>query len=85
MKRALRPLLILACYALGVVLVLVPWSPRYWDNNSLLQKRPELAAIALNPYVRGAISGLGVLDILIAIAALRRRPSADEDPVPARN
>lgn len=85
MKRVLRPLLILACYALGVVLVLVPWSPRYWDNNALLRSRPELARVALNPYVRGAVSGLGVLDILIAIAALRRRPSEEEDAVPARN
>jgi pilus assembly protein TadC len=85
MKRALRPLLILACYALGVVMVLVPWSPRYWDGNSILQKHPELAAVALNPYFRGAVSGLGVLDILIAIAALRRRTSSEENPLPARN
>jgi hypothetical protein len=85
MNRALRPLLILACYALGVVLVLVPWSPRYWERNPLLEGRPEVAAVALNPYFRGAVSGLGVLDILIAIAALRRRPSPGEDAVPARN
>jgi hypothetical protein len=72
MNRALQVLLILLCYALGVVLVFVPWSGRFWERHYLLEQHPGLIPYLLNPYVRGAISGLGVLDVLIAISALRR-------------
>ncbi len=80
MNRSFRVVLILLCYMLGVVLVFVPWSGRFWERNYLLEKHPGLIPYLLNPYVRGAISGLGALDILIAVAALRRRmggPSED--------
>lgn len=76
MSGVLRILLILACYAMGVVLVFLPWSGRFWERNGLLEQYPALIPLALNPYVRGAVSGLGVLDILIAVAAFRRRSAS---------
>lgn len=74
MSRTLRALLVLACYILGVILIFVPWSGRFWEHHMLLERYPELIPYLLNPYVRGAISGLGVLDILIAVSVLRQRP-----------
>ncbi len=85
MGRLFRILLILLCYALGVVLVFVPWSGRFWERNPLLERYPALRPYVLNPYFRGAVSGLGVLDVLIAISALRRRVDAPsgENSAPA--
>ena len=72
MKRVLRVLLILLCFELGVLLVLAPWS-QFWERNFFLERYPGLIPYLLNPYVRGGITGLGLLDIGIAIGAIRRR------------
>ena len=74
MNSTLRALVVLACYIAGVILIFVPWSGRFWEHHRLLERYPELIPYLLNPYVRGAISGLGVLDILIAVSVLRHRP-----------
>ncbi|HEY7679486.1 MAG TPA: hypothetical protein VIC04_03140 [Terriglobia bacterium] len=65
MNRLTRFLLILFCFELGVLLVIVPWSD-FWERNFFLDRYPELIPWLLNPFVRGAITGLGLLDIWIA-------------------
>ena len=50
---------------MGLVLCLAPWTS-LWDTNALLQIHPLLRAIALNPYMRGAVSGLGLVNLLVA-------------------
>jgi hypothetical protein len=75
MNRLLRVLLILVWLELGMLLVLVPWLSS-WETNYFLNRFPVLIPILLNPYVRGAISGLGILDALLALQSFRRRPSA---------
>ncbi len=75
MNRLLRVVLVLLCFELGVILVLVPWSP-VWERNFFLDRYPQLIPVLLNSYVRGAISGLGLLDIWIAATLLRRRSPA---------
>ncbi len=72
MNRLLRVVLVLLCFELGVILVLVPWSP-VWERNFFLDRYPQLIPFLLNSYLRGAISGLGLLDIWIAATLLRRR------------
>ncbi len=75
MRRALRVLLILIWFELGVLLVLIPWS-RMWETNFFLNRYPALIPCLLNPYVRGAITGLGLIDIGLAAAAIwHRRPA----------
>ena len=66
MKLLLRGLSILIVFELGVLLVFVPWSARFWESNGLLDSFPALRPFLLNYFVRGIISGLGLLDILIA-------------------
>ncbi len=70
MNLALRILWMLICFELGVLLILVPWHD-VWQRNAFLERYPELIPWMLSPYVRGAISGLGLLDILIAFSLLR--------------
>jgi hypothetical protein len=75
MNRVLRVLLLLLWLVMGYVLILVPWSS-LWESNFFLNRYPALIPILLNPYLRGAISGLGLIDAFLAADAFRRRSSA---------
>lgn len=72
MNKFLRVVLIFCCFELGVLLVILPWSA-FWDRNFFLQRFPELIPLLLNPYMRGAVTGLGLLDVVIAAGMLRRQ------------
>ena len=60
--------LVLFCVYLGVLVAILPWWKRMWDQNLWIQSRPALAAILDNGAVRGLISGLGLLDIWIGVS-----------------
>jgi hypothetical protein len=61
------PLLLAAFFLeIGFVLLVVPWSP-YWDRNFLSQSWPLLHAVLTSNYVRGAVSGLGILNMVAAV------------------
>jgi hypothetical protein len=68
----------------GFVLLIVPWSV-LWDRNYFLELFPQLQAFATSNYVRGAVSGLGAVNVcagigeLVALFAARSR-----SPAPAR-
>ena len=72
MKSFLRVLLSLDIFLLGVLLMLIPWMG-YWDHNFFLDKYPGLIPYLLHPSVRGAVTGLGALDVLVAGSMLRER------------
>ncbi|HEY4837473.1 MAG TPA: hypothetical protein VIH72_02630 [Candidatus Acidoferrales bacterium] len=74
-NRFLRVIIVLVLFELGILLVFLPWSTQYWDHNFFLSRYPELIQILLHPAVRGFISGLGILDIIVAINLLRRAPT----------
>ena len=60
--------LVLFCVYLGVLVMVLPWWTRIWDQNLFIQSRPMLAAVLHNGAVRGLISGLGLLDIWIGVS-----------------
>ena len=60
--------LVLFCVYLGVLVTILPWWSRVWDNNLWFQSHPALAAALHNGAVRGVISGLGLLDIWIGVS-----------------
>ncbi|HEY0703587.1 MAG TPA: hypothetical protein VGD60_12545 [Candidatus Acidoferrales bacterium] len=74
-SRLLRILLLLLWFELGVVLILLPWSD-VWDVNYFLYQYPNLAFFLKNSYLRGMISGLGVINIMYALESLRGRTPA---------
>jgi hypothetical protein len=78
MKSFLNVLLALDVFLLGVLLIVIPWLV-YWDHNFFLDKYPGLIPFLLHPSVRGAVTGLGTLDIVLASDMLRGRtePVAD--------
>jgi hypothetical protein len=64
-------LLIVFCLEVGVVLLIFPWSD-YWDNNFFSTWIPSFHEWWDNSYFRGAVSGLGVVNIVIAFGELFR-------------
>ncbi len=69
-------LFILFCFELGLMLITLPWM-NAWDLNWFATVSPRLRGIWMNTYFRGGLSGIGVLNIVIAISeTLRmRRPA----------
>lgn len=60
--------LVLFCVYLGVLVMVLPWWHRVWDENLYLAAHPTLRAFLHNGAVRGIISGLGLLDVWIGIS-----------------
>ena len=70
MNRLLAVAFILFCFEIGLFLVFVPWS-NLWEHNALLLYLP-LRGLLLNNFVRGAVSGLGVIDLFMGLGELTR-------------
>jgi hypothetical protein len=74
-SRILRIVLLLLWFELGVVLILLPWSD-VWDVNYFLYQYPTLGFFLKNSYLRGMISGLGIMNVIFALEAFRGRTPA---------
>ncbi|HEX9983422.1 MAG TPA: hypothetical protein VGF69_09165 [Thermoanaerobaculia bacterium] len=61
----------LYCLEAGLFFTVAPWT-RVWTMNPLLHHHPAIAAMADNPFVRGFISGFGVIHLLIGVKDLVR-------------
>jgi len=73
MNRFLRVLLLLIWIEVGFALILLPWS-EIWEMNIFLFQYPALGFLIKNAFFRGAVSGLGVMNVLLALESFRRRP-----------
>jgi hypothetical protein len=66
----LKRLLLVAYFIeVGLLLVLVPWSP-FWERNYFVTEFPAIHEFVRNHYVRGAVSGLGVVNLLMGFNEL---------------
>jgi len=66
-------LFVMFCLELGLFLLIFPWTDG-WDGNFFSSLIPEWHRYWDNSYVRGAISGLGIINLYIClIEALRLR------------
>ena len=81
----MRRLIITALFfEIGVVLLVVPWMP-YWQQNFFIDARPYVEPLLTSPFVKGAISGLGLVNVIAGFAELaslfltRRGVSDDEE------
>jgi len=70
-----RVLWTLFLFELGVILLFLPWLG-LWERNYFLSQYPSLRPLLLHPSVRGLITGLGALDIVVAAGMLRRQSPA---------
>jgi hypothetical protein len=67
-------------FEIGFALLVVPWSS-FWDRNYFAEAVPAVHTIITNNFVRGAVSGLGLINLisglgeLISILLARPAPS----------
>lgn len=57
---------VIFCIELGMLLAVLPWT-RIWTENSLLARHPGWRALAQDNFVRGIITGIGLVDVWIGI------------------
>jgi len=80
-----RRLLFIAFFLeVGLLLLVVPWSA-YWDRNYFAQWSPLLKTVITNNFVRGAVSGLGLVNLGAGLGELvslflARRQARDDGP-----
>jgi hypothetical protein len=63
--------LIIFCIEVGMFLLLFPWT-EYWERNFFSSWVPEWHRFWDNSYVRGAVSGLGVINLYISLVEIFR-------------
>ena len=61
----------LYCVEAGLFFMVVPWT-RIWTMNSLLHSTASLALLADNPFLRGFVSGVGMLHLIVGTRELFR-------------
>ena len=79
--------LIFAAYFLeaGLILVVAPWSS-FWDRNGIASMLPVARGYLSSPFIRGAVTGIGVITAcaglveLASVFGLRRMPQRAEVP-----
>jgi hypothetical protein len=73
LQRTFVGVYVLFCIELGLVLIMLPWT-RFWFNDGWLAQWPQLQHLLQRGFVRGAVSGLGLLDIWLGVLeAIRYR------------
>lgn len=50
----------------GLLLIVVPWS-NFWERNYFVQVLPALGPVVANLFVRGAVSGLGIVNLFAGL------------------
>ena len=77
-------LFVIVCFEVGIFLMIFPWM-EYWDQNWIAGMAPWVRAVGNSPFFRGALSGLGLLNIYISLVEIirLRRPPADRLKVSA--
>src|ERR1700744_259975 len=70
LQRLSLIVLVIFCFYIGGILSLLPWRPRSWEQNGWLMEPPALDALLQHGWVRGVVSGIGLLDMWIGVSEL---------------
>lgn len=54
----------------GLLLLVAPWWPALWEQNYFASEWPWLQPVLANNFVRGAVSGLGIVNLFAGFADL---------------
>ena len=83
MQRLFMAIYVLFCVTLGLTMIRLPWS-EMWFENGFLNHWPQLQHLLHLGFVRGAISGLGVIDIWVGVhEAIHYRERRPASPAPS--
>ena len=68
---------IFSSFVVGIALIFTPWIRLFgyslWESNWLLQLWPDLRGPMLSAFARGAVTGLGLVNVLLALHDARAR------------
>ena len=64
-------LFVILCFEIGVFLLAFPWSP-YWDGNYFAWMSPEWRDLWISPFLRGAVSGIGLVNLYVSLLEVFR-------------
>jgi hypothetical protein len=67
---------VLSSLLVGLILVVAPWTA-LWDANYILPPHPAVRAIVLSAFTRGAVTGLGFVNILLGLYEAFHRTGED--------
>ena len=70
LRRLSLGVLVVFCLYLGLLISVLPWWQEMWDRNPMLLQHPAMRAFLMQGWVRGAVSGLGLLDLWIGVSEL---------------
>jgi hypothetical protein len=62
---------LLFCLEVGLVLLLLPWT-LLWDNNYFFSLQPQHSQFWLSNHLRGAVSGIGLVNLWMGFNELLR-------------
>jgi len=65
-KRAQLLIFVVLCIELGMLMIVLPWT-QFWSSNSLLWGYPELRDVVQHYFIRGAVTGLGIINLWMGI------------------
>ncbi len=60
------------CLEIGIFLLFYPWIDPLWGRNWLFHLKPQWRPFILSSHFRGAVSGLGILNLFIAFTEILR-------------
>lgn len=66
LQRVWLVVFVLFCLEVGILLTVLPWT-RLWSDNALLMGFPRVKEFFSNNFVRGIVSGLGLIDIWMGV------------------
>jgi len=72
-------LFVILCFEVGIFLVAFPWSS-YWNVNFFSGLSPAWAEIWVSPYARGAVTGLGFVNLYVSLLEVFRLQRFSADP-----
>lgn len=66
LRRTKLVIFVAVCIELGMILVVMPWTP-FWTDNSLVLAFPPLRWVVRGNFIRGLVSGIGLIDVWMGI------------------
>ncbi len=75
LRRILGVCLVIFAFELGVFLVVFPWL-RNWEQSWIPVHVPVLAPIWMSHYFRGALTGVGLLNLYVALIEMLQQVRA---------
>ena len=73
MARVEAIIRILVRLYLGLLVLALPWLP-FWSQNNLFTYSPGLLALGASGFFRGVFSGLGLLNVILAVIEAKNAP-----------